>query len=221
MSCRVTVQENPCCTVCYIVSLMYFFCALNEAFIRKEIGFEAADEIVMVSMICLAAEQAISWWIMLNHRGCHPATLSHGSKAVNTVSCSVTSESLPPERRITPTHLLKNQLPFLLINCDHLLKSLRCFFLSWPIFNYIHSKTLPAPIYFSSFHFWKCPGWKKGKAGFFGGSCLIVNFLPFFLLHFSKKLVSRVSSDIFTQFWTWKLCINGGVIGWFGLEGGL
>lgn len=128
MSCRVTVQENPCCTVCYIVSLMYFFCALNEAFIRREIGFEAADEIVMVSMICLAAEQAISWWIMLNHRGCHPATLSHGSRAVNTVSCSVTSESLPTERRITPTHLLKSQLPFLLINCDHLLKSLRCVF---------------------------------------------------------------------------------------------
>lgn len=89
VSCRVTVQENPGCTVCYIVSLMYFFCALNEAFICREIGFEAADEIVMVSMICLAAEQAISWWIMLNHRGCHPATLSHGSKAINVVSCSV------------------------------------------------------------------------------------------------------------------------------------
>lgn len=54
------MQENPCCTVRYIVSLMYFFSALNEALICREIGFEAADEIVMVSMICLAAEQAIS-----------------------------------------------------------------------------------------------------------------------------------------------------------------
>lgn len=67
VSCRVTVQENPCCTVHYIVSLMYFFCALNEALICSEIGFDAWDETGLVSVICLAAEQAISWWIMLNH----------------------------------------------------------------------------------------------------------------------------------------------------------
>lgn len=39
---------------------------------------------------------------------------------------------------------------------------------------------LPAPIYFSQFHFWKCPGWKKGRVAFFSGSCLIVIFFPFF-----------------------------------------
>lgn len=54
------MQENPCCTVHYIVSLMYFFCALNEALICSEIGFDAWDETGLVSVICLAAEQAIS-----------------------------------------------------------------------------------------------------------------------------------------------------------------
>lgn len=46
---------------------------------------------------------------------------------------------------------------------------------------------LPAPIYCSSFHFGKGPGWKKGKVVFFGGSCLIVNFLPFFSVTFFKE----------------------------------
>lgn len=78
---------------------------------------------------------------------------------------------------------------------------------------------LPAPIYFSSFNFWKCPGWKKGKFGFFGGSCLIVNFLPFFCYIFQRSCFWGCDLT-YLQFWTRKLCINGEIIEWFGLEGG-
>lgn len=96
----------------------------------------------------------------------------------------LTSESLPPERRVIPTHLLKSQLPFLLINCDHLLKSLKLFFSSWLIFNYIPKCSQLPYISVNSIF---CPGWKKGKAGFFGRSCLIVNFLPFFCYIFQTS----------------------------------
>jgi len=163
VSCRVTVQENPCCTVRYIVSLMYFFWALNEALICREIGFEATDEIVMVSMICLAAEQVVSWWIMLNRRRLDPTTVSHASKPVNIGSCSVNICKPALERRIIPTQLLRSQASFLLINCDHLLKTASCYFP--PDLFLITLQNAPKPHTFQLLHFLRCSGWKKARLG--------------------------------------------------------
>lgn len=177
MSCRVTVQENPCCTVHYIVSLMYFFCALNELLICREIGFEAADEIVMVSVICLAAEQAISWWIMLNRGRPDPATFSHGSKLL-------TSVRLLPERRIILKHLLRSQAPFLLMDCDHLLKRVSFYFS--PDLFLITLQNAPKPHVFQFIAFFKMFRVEKGKVSFFGGCCQIVIFSLFAVVFFKQ-----------------------------------
>lgn len=118
-----------------------------------------------------------------------------------------------------PTHLLKSQLPFLLINFDHLLKKLRLFFS--PDLFLIASQNAPSPHIFQSVPFLKMSRMEKRQGCFLQWKLSDSNFFSFFLLHFSNKLLLRVWSDIFTQFWTWKLCINGGVTEelWLGLEG--
>lgn len=92
----------------------------------------------------------------------------------------LTSVSLLPERRIIPTHLLRSQAPFLLINCDHLSKRLSFSFP--PNLFLITLQNAPKPHVIQFIAFFKM---FRVKRSFFGGSYLIVIFSFLFA---SKKL---------------------------------
>lgn len=87
----------------------------------------------------------------------------------------LTSASLLPERQIIPAYLLRSQALCLLINCDHLLKRVRFYFPP----DLVTLKNAPKLPIFKFIGFFKMFRVEKDKVDFFGGSCLIVIFLPF------------------------------------------
>lgn len=189
---------------------MYFFCALNEALICSEIGFEATDETGMVSMICLAAEQVISWWIMLNHRWLDPTTaapagkpISMGSSSINACEAALCSEDT------SSTHFLRSQALVLVINCDHLFKRVSSYFPHDLFLIMLFTN----PTYFSLLLFFLKPfRVGKGKTGFFSRSHLRVSFLPFAVLFFRQPAIEREtwSPDTALNFRPLYLCCSTG-----------